>query len=927
MKKKRLFLIDAYALIFRAYHAMNRMPRRDSAGNDTTAIFGFALLLEDIISKERPEYIAVVFDPPGGSFRREIYPEYKAHRDATPEVITWSVPYIKELISAYSIPLIEVAGYEADDVIGTLSQRASREGFEVYMVTPDKDFGQLVTKEIQMYKPRHKGGGYDIWGPREVAERFGLNEPQQVRDYLGLVGDSSDNIPGGKGIGEKTASSLLKSYGTIEEIYQHLDELKPRMKKLLEEGRAEILLSQQLATIVTDAPVEVSLESLKARAEDLPVLEAFFSRFDIVTLASKVKADRIAYRKLNAPEEWQGSLFESAEFPSEGTLEEKNEILSEVKQPSMEVQSIENEGDIDDFLLRLDKAEKIAIATLSATPSLFQPELLALAVALDEECYYIGLPAEDTEVKALLAKLSPLFRAKQLKVVYGAKRMMHQLSHYGIQFEGALWDVLLGHYLYNPELPHGLEQMAQALLGASSKSFDSLVVGQRASDYDLRFVAAAEIREYLVGALQSLLPLYEKLHTSLEEMGMTSLMEEVELPLMKVLFKMEETGVPLDVLVLREQMALLEGTLQAKEQQIYQLAGESFNINSPKRVGEILFDKLKITDKATKTKSGSYKTAESELEKVAHLHPIVSEILAYRGLKKLLTTYLSPLPSLLHSDGRLHSTFRQAVTATGRLSSTDPNIQNIPIRTEEGRQIRAAFTGGKGNLFLSADYSQIELRLMAHYAEDPFLIEAFQRGEDIHQATAARVFHVELDAVTPEMRRLAKTANFGIIYGISDFGLSERLQISRKESKALIEGYFESYPAVKLFIERQHALAKEQGYVYTLFGRRRYLPDIYSRNAAVRKYAERNAVNAPLQGSAADIIKLAMVRIDAELQCRGLSTKLFLQVHDELNFDLVPEEETEVRALVREAMEGVCPELRVPLVVEIGVGENWLEAH
>lgn len=917
--KKKLFLIDAYALIFRAYYAFIRSPRVDSKGRDTSAIFGFAMGLEDIIDKGNPDYMAVVFDPPGGSFRSDIYKDYKANREETPEGIKFSIPYIKELIDIYKIPSLVCPKYEADDVIATLALKAEAEGLDVFIVTSDKDFGQIVSDNIKLYRPEQKGSGYKVWGVPEVCEKFGIDNTKQVIDYLALVGDKVDNIPGVSGVGEKTASKLLKEYGDIEQIISHISDMKGKMKERFEESVDSLRLSYQLATIDINAPVALSLDKLQLRPMDTDDLVKFFKEFEIRTLLSRV----LDNNRKRFPLENFKNVNDTTEKEKKATLKDFNSL-------NIEVNTLNNSDIIAKLVSKVFEVKEIKIGYFSYSSNIYDTALHSLALSVDSNTFYsIVLPPIIAEGKELLLPLKSIFEDDKInKVAYDIKRLKHLLYNYGIELLGSSFDVMVAHYILQSDLSHDLELISSSVLGYTSIDLNKLLEGQKKTNYDISnlgittgFTNYSIEQSYLLGVLKS------KLELDIKETKVEDVFYNIEMPLIDVLFDMERTGARLDINELHRQEAILNQEIEDIEKEIYTLAGQEFNINSPSQVGEVLFDKLNIVEKPSKTRTGRYKTSEEELEKIKNLHPIVAKILEQRGLRKLVTTYLSPLANLLHSDGKLHASFNQAIAATGRLSSSDPNIQNIPIRTENGKKIRSAFVPSKGNLFISADYSQIELRLMAELSEDKGLLEAFTNDEDIHRATAANLYNIPIEFVTDEQRRHAKTANFGIIYGISIYGLSERLGISFSDSKKLIEEYFEAYPNVKKYMDDSISKAKKQGYVSTITSRRRYIKDINSPNAVVRGYAERNAINAPLQGSAADIIKKAMVDIYAEFKRQNLKSKMIIQVHDELNFDVFHEEQDAVLSIIKNKMQNVIKSLSVPMKVDIGVGYSWLEAH
>lgn len=949
MTPKTVYLLDAYALIFRAYYAFIRNPRRDARGRDVSAIFGFTLSLQDLIEKYDPDLIAVAFDPPGGTFRHREYPEYKAQREATPEAIKQAVPLIKELLTAYRIPIIEVADYEADDVIGTLAKQAEESGYEVRMVTPDKDYGQLVTDKSRILRPS-TSGGYEEMGPEEVCNKFGLKYPAQMIDYLGLVGDSADNIPGCKGIGPKGAEKLLTEYDTVENILNNSDHIEGATGKKIRQGKEDIIMSRYLAEICTEVPVTFDAEAYKREKPDGQAVVSLFEELQFRTLLKRVLPDLRPSGTALQPSPRtsvpvMGDLFDqpalSTDINDNKQSSEGSELSGDMLTTTLhtladtphEYRLVENEKEIDWLIDRMMRADAVAFDTETTDLDPLKAELVAMSFSIKEhEGYCLPFPADRKESEKLLEKLHPLFTDRNiLKIGQNIKYDMQVLLNYGIEVAAPYFDTMVAHYLLWPDQRHGMDVMAEQLLGYRTMTFAEMtadVEHEKGTTPDLRQVETRKLCEYAAEDADITLQFYQYLKPLLERDELTKLMDELEMPLVKVLGDMERTGVKLDTAVLQRLEKELEQQLEEIEKKIYGLAGSAFNVNSSKQVGEILFDRLKIDGKPKKTKGGTYSTSEEVLEQLANRHPIVSLILDYRGTKKLLSTYVTPMPEMLYTDGKLHSSFNQTVASTGRLSSSNPNLQNIPIRTDQGRLIREAFVPDNEQcLFLSADYSQIELRLMAHLSGDRSLIDAFKAGQDIHRATAAKIFNVSTDEVTSDMRRQAKTANFGIIYGISAFGLSQRLNIPRNEASDLIKGYFATYPAVRAYMDRSIAEAKEKGYVSTLLGRRRYVEGINSANSVVRGNAERNAINAPIQGTAADIIKLAMNRIFYRMREEGLKSKMILQVHDELNFNVLAKELERIKQIVKWGMEGAMPDLRVPLVADMGVGANWLEAH
>ncbi len=912
MEEKKLFLLDAYALIYRAYYALMRSPRTTSAGMNTSAIFGFLLALDDVMRKENPTHIAVCFDPPHGrTFRHEQYPEYKAGRDKQPEDITLAIPYIKALLAAYRIPALEAEGYEADDLIGTLSRRAEAEGFVTYMMTPDKDYGQLVTDRVFMYRPALKGQGFEIRGPQQVCERYGIQTPAQVIDLLALEGDASDNVPGCPGVGEKTAVKLIQQFGSVENMLEHTAEIKGALRTKIESNIEQIRMSKELVTICTDAPVPFDPEALLRTEPDVPALLALFKELEFKSFAAKftsaAEPEPVAVSAAPAPAPGSmGSLFD---IPEDETPTVKYEA------PSTAVEELESPEEISGFITAAIAAREVGIALNAEGAEAMTAQPCGIALAYDSEdggrTAYIRFSADAARRAAQAELLAPLFASPAVTLVgEDIKRTMLVLKRMNIEFASAGWfDTGVAHYLCNPETKHDTATIAMVYLGfhiSDDASSSPAVMGER---------AAVSLR------------LRAPLLADLSEKGHLKLFEEVETPMVSVLAGMEWCGARIDVAELQRLSGELSRRLADLEQEAYKLAGRPFNVSSPLQVGTILFEEMQIDPKARRTKSGAWSTAEDVLEKYAKDVPLVRLILDIRALKKLLATYVDSLPKLINPrTGKLHTTYNQTATATGRLSSTNPNLQNIPIRTADGRDIRRAFVPEPGDIMLSADYSQIELRLMADMSGDEEMIEAFLSGADIHRATAAKIFHESIEDVTDDQRRKAKTANFGIIYGISAFGLSERLGIPRGEAKALIEGYLATYPRVAEYMQQSIEDARRDGFVSTIMGRKRYLPDIASRSAAVRGYAERNAINAPLQGSAADIIKVAMVAVDAEIRRRGLRSRMIMQVHDELIFNVVPEELAEMQELVVRLMESAYKG-RVPMEVSAGAGANWLEAH
>ena len=915
MEQKKLFLLDAYALIYRAYYALIRAPRVTSKGLNTSAIFGFCNTLEEILKKENPTHIAVCFDPKGGhTFRHDAYPEYKAQRDAQPEDITLSIPYIKRIIEAYRSPVVEMPGYEADDIIGTLSRMAEMEGFDTYMMTPDKDYGQLVTEHVFMYRPALKGQGFEIRGVSQVCERYDIDSPLQVIDLLALEGDASDNIPGCPGVGEKTASKLIKQFGSVENMLSHTDEIKGALRKKVEENAEKISFSKFLATIKTDVPVTVTPDDLIRREPDCAELRKVYEELEFRTFLARLGGDGSTSAAEKAATAGQPSLFDfmdEPDSPADGSQVKGN--------TENEVTTLADADAVKQFVEDALSHDTVAVALYSIGQEAMRARWLGVAASFESgKSVYIPLSDFEAERRDLLSALAPLFNSTTCIVSHDVKRDMVLLQREGVDFTAPYADTSVAHYLLQPEMRHSLSQVALTILGVEFAPFDDK------KPYAPILTEPAPV----FGLCASLtLQLHKVLRPMLAQSGVDGLLDDIELPFVRVLASMEMAGARIDVPELNRLSHQLTQRLESIESEIYELAGTVFNVASPSQVGEILFDKLKIDPKAKRTKRGAYSTTEEILEKYAPSHPIVGLILKSRGLRKLLATYINALPHLINPEtGKIHTTYNQTVTATGRISSTTPNLQNIPIRTDDGREIRRAFIADEGDLFISADYSQIELRLLANLSKDEAMISSFLSGTDFHTATAALIYKVPVEEVTDQQRRNAKTANFGIVYGISAFGLSERLGIPRAEAKALIDGYFASYPGVSRYIEDSIREAREKGYVTTIMGRRRYLPDINSRNAVVRGYAERNAVNAPIQGSAADIIKKAMIDIYREMTGRKLRSRMIMQVHDELIFNVVPDELEVMQQMITEKMmNAYCG--KVPLEVSAGVATNWLDAH
>lgn len=926
--------MDAYALIYRAYYAFIKNPRINSKGFNTSAILGFVNTLEEVLKKENPTHIGVAFDPPGPTFRHEAFEQYKAQREETPEAIRLSVPIIKDIIKAYRIPILEVAGYEADDVIGTLATEAGNQGITTYMMTPDKDYGQLVTDHVFMYRPKYGDKEFEVMGVEQVKAKFDIQSPAQVIDMLGLMGDSSDNIPGCPGVGEKTAQKLIAEFGSIENLLEHTDQLKGALKTKVETNREMIIFSKFLATIKVDVPIRLDMNSLVREQADEDTLRKIFEELEFRTLMERIfkkessPASPIAgtlFNQENGPV--QGNLFE--EFTPDHTNEEKKSNLESLNSLSYDYQLIDTEEKRNEIIKKLLTSEILALDTETTGTDPMDAELVGMSFSITEnQAFYVPVPAEREEAIKIVREFEPVFKnEKSLKVGQNIKYDMLVLQNYGIEVRGKLFDTMVAHYVLQPELRHNMDYLAEIYLHYQTIHIEELIGPKGKGQKNMRDLSPQEVYLYACEDADVTLKLKNILEQELKKNDAEKLFYEIEMPLVPVLVNIESNGVRLDTEALKQSSEHFTTRLQSIEKEIYTLAEGEFNIASPKQVGEILFDKLKIVEKAKKTKTGQYVTSEEVLESLRNKHDIIGKILEYRGLKKLLSTYIDALPQLINpKTGRIHTSFNQTVTATGRLSSSNPNLQNIPIRDEDGKEIRKAFIPDDGCSFFSADYSQIELRIMAHLSEDKNMIDAFLSGYDIHAATAAKIYKVDIKEVTADMRRKAKTANFGIIYGISVFGLAERMNVDRKEAKELIDGYFETYPQVKSYMDKSIQVAREHGYVETIFHRKRFLPDINSRNAVVRGYAERNAINAPIQGSAADIIKVAMARIYERFKAEGLKAKMILQVHDELNFSVPAKEKEIVEQVVIEEMEKAY-RMHVPLKADCGWGTNWLEAH
>lgn len=922
---EKLFLLDAYALIYRAYYALIKSPRINSKGFNTSAILGFVNTLEDVLKKENPTHIGIAFDPAGPTFRHEAYPEYKAQREETPEVIRLSVPIIKDIIRAYRIPILEVPGYEADDVIGTLATEAGKCGITTYMMTPDKDYGQLVGENVFMYRPRHNDKAFEVMGVEEVKNKYAIQSPLQVIDLLGLMGDASDNIPGCPGVGEKTAQKLIAQFGNIENLLAHTDLLKGALRTKVEENRKQIEFSRFLATIKTDVPLPLDMDALKRESPDEEELRKIFQELEFRTLLERIFKEKPKETPAATP--GQGDLF--GFFTPETTSEPEKTNLATLHTLNCNYQLVDNEEKLSQLLQNIVTQSVLSLDTETTSTDPIRAELVGMSFSYAEnQAFYVPVPADRSEAQKIVDRFRPVFENREImKVGQNIKYDMLVLANYGVQLQGPLFDTMVAHYVLQPELRHNMDYLAEIYLNYQTIHIEELIGPKGKNQGNMRDLPPASVYEYACEDADVTLKLKNKLEKELDENNVRKLFEEIEMPLIPVLAYMERNGVRIDTEALKETSRHFTLRMKQIEEEVYQLAGTEFNIASPKQVGEVLFDRLKIVEKAKKTKTGQYVTSEEVLESLRGKHEVVGKILEHRGLKKLLGTYIDALPQLINpKTGRIHTSFNQTVTATGRLSSSNPNLQNIPIRNEDGKEIRKAFIPDDGCIFFSADYSQIELRIMAHLSGDPHMIEAFQKGQDIHAATAAKIYKVPLEEVTREQRSKAKTANFGIIYGISVFGLAERLNVDRKEAKELIDGYFENYPHVKEYMDESIRIARERGYIETIFKRKRYLPDINSRNAVVRGYAERNAINAPIQGSAADIIKVAMVRIYQRFLKEGIQSKMILQVHDELNFSVLPEEQEKVKQIVIEEMESAY-KMKAPLLADSGWGQNWLEAH
>ena len=918
----KLFLIDAYALIYRSYYAFLKSPRINSKGLNTSAVMGFCNTLNEVLTKEKPTHIGVAFDH-GKTFRHDAFPEYKAQREETPEDIKLSVPVIKQVLEAMHIPILQVDGFEADDIIGTIATRFGADGIDTFMLTPDKDYGQLIGPNVFMYRPRH-GGGYEILGEKEVGEKYGIPTPAQVIDLLALMGDSADNFPGCPGVGEKTAAKLINQFGSIDNMLQHTDEIKGKLREKVENAVEDIKMSKFLATIRTDVPMQLDLDELKVEQPDETKLRAIFEELEFKTLINK-----FLNKVESKPKTDNNQLDLFAENTTNESDEPKNAKFESIKTTQYEYKLVENEEELRQLCDFFITKKSVSIDTETTSTDAISAELVGLSFSVEEKkAFYVAVPANYEEALKIVQIFKPLYESdKIMKIGQNIKYDYEVLTRYGVTLQGKMFDTMIAHYLIQPELHHNMDYMAETLLGYQTIHIEELLGPKGKKQKNMRDLSPTDIYEYAAEDADITLRLKNVLEPRLKELGVEELFWNIEMPLVRVLADMELNGVCLDTEALQDTSKIFTERMKQYEQEIYKEAGEEFNISSPKQVGDILFGKLQIMDKPKKTKTGQYVTSEEVLQSLESKNPIVRNILNYRGMKKLLSTYIDTLPKLINPrTGHIHTSFNQALTATGRLSSSDPNLQNIPVRTDDGKEIRKCFIPEEGCLFFSADYSQIELRIMAHLSEDENMMEAFREGHDIHRATAAKIWHVDIDKVTDAQRKKAKQANFGIIYGITTYGLAQRMDIPNGEAKELIEGYFRTFPKVQAYMEQAKEEARAKGYAETLFHRRRYLADINSRNATVRGFAERNAINAPIQGTEADIIKVAMVRIWERFKKEGIRSKMILQVHDELNFSVFPEEREQVERIVIEEMQNAYP-LNVPLIADAGWGKNWLEAH
>ena len=918
----KLFLLDAYAIIYRSYYAFINAPRINSKGMNTSTIMGFCNTLNEVLTKEKPTHIAVAFDH-GKTFRHDVFPAYKAQRQETPEDIKLSIPIIKDILNAYNIPILQVDGFEADDVIGTIAHKADHEGMKTYMVTPDKDYAQLVTDNVFMYRPRH-GGGYDTMGPKEVCEKYGIDNTAQVIDLLGLMGDSADNFPGCPGVGEKTAVKLIMQFGNIETLLSSTDQIKGKMREKVEGAKEDIKMSKFLATIRQDVPVTITFDEMKVSEPDEIRLREIFTDLEFKSLA-----DRVLKKKAPKPKNANLQLDLFGESTAVGEDMFVNSSLDTFKTSGAKYHLIETEEDARKLSELIVTSKEIAFDTETTSINAIDAELVGLSFALKEkEAYYVAVPANREEALRIVNIFKNVYESENIvKIGQNTKYDIEVLKNYGIEVKAPLWDTMIAHYLINPGRENNMDYMAETLLKYQTIHIEELIGPKGPRQKNMRDLSPTEIRDYAAEDADITLRLKNVLEPKLKEVGAEELFHNIEMPLVPILADMEYTGVKLDTKALDEVRLTFNERMIQLEKEIYELAGQEFNISSPRQVGDILFGKLQIIEKAKKTKTGQYQTSEEVLQQLSSKHPIVEKILIYRGLKKLIGTYVDALPKLINPrTGHIHTSFNQCVTTTGRLSSSDPNLQNIPVRGEDGKEIRKTIIPEEGQEFFSADYSQIELRVMASMSGDENMIEAFTSDADIHAATSAKIFHKPIEEVTKDERAKAKRANFGIIYGISVFGLAQNMGIDRAEAKALIDGYFETFPGVQKFMEDSKIRVSEKGYAETLYHRRRYLPDINSHNGTVRAVAERNAINAPIQGTAADIIKIAMIRIYKRFKEENIKSKMILQVHDELNFSVLPEEKFHVKQIVLEEMQNAAT-LRVPLIADCGWGSNWLEAH
>lgn len=919
---EKLFLFDAYAIIFRSYYAFISRPTINSKHLNTSPILGFCNTLKEILDKEKPTYLGVAFDH-GKTFRHEAFPPYKAQRQETPEDIKLSVPYIKQVLEAMNIPILQADGFEADDVIGTLATEAGRQGIDTYMLTPDKDYGQLIGPNVKMFRPRH-GGGYDVIGEKEVAAKYGIASASQVVDLLALMGDASDNYPGCPGVGEKTAVKLINQFGNTEELISHTDQLKGKMREKVEGAIDDIKMAKYLATIRTDVPIALNLEEMRVTPPNEQKLRALFDELEF---------KRMTERFLNKPEIKQKTanvqldLF--AANPTNGADEPKKSLYSSLKTTSHKYQLIDNKQEAVELYDFLRTKKNLSLDTETTSTNAIEAELVGLSFAVTEnEAYYVAIPANRQEALEYVDIFKPLYEDPEiLKIGQNIKYDYMVLRNYGVDLQGRMFDTMLAHYVIQPELQHNMDYMAETLLNYQTVHIEELIGPKGKNQKNMRDLSPQEVYEYAAEDADITLRLKNVLEPRLKEVGAERLFWDIEMPLVKVLADMELNGVRLDTQQLKLTQQTFTERMNAYERHAYEEAGETFNIASPKQVGDILFGKMQLLEKPKRTKTGQYVTSEEVLQQLRGKAPIVDDILNYRGMKKLLGTYVEALPKLINKrTGHIHTSFNQAITATGRLSSSDPNLQNIPVRDDDGKEIRKCFIPDEGCRWFSADYSQIELRIMAHLSADENMTEAFREGFDIHRATAAKIWKESMDQVSDSQRKKAKQANFGIIYGITAFGLSQRMDIPTGEARKLIDDYFETFPKVHQYMEDAKRMAREKGYAETLYGRRRYLPDINSHNGTVRGFAERNAINAPIQGTEADIIKLAMIRIWKRFKDEGIRSKMTLQVHDELNFSVYPNEAEKVERIVLEEMQGAA-KLNVPLTADAGWGDNWLEAH